>query len=444
MMTKNKIKFRGESFIDSTQHGDYIFQKIDGILTIQIIIKSKSGLSPRIKELNKKYVVKKCSVIKDLENCFELLIPFESNEQIHTICNAYYQSGLVEFCVPQKKYPLERVNQSVEDPKYIDQWIFNNTGQYSGRAGEDIKLEQTVKYISEKGIQLNNEVKIAILDDGVAPNHEDLSQLSFVNNFDLIDNDSRPTPAGVRTHGTNIAGIISALVGNGIGIRGINSAVKLINGRIGIENFNEVLAAQGIRRAVDSGARIINLSWAVPERRPIIIPEIEYAISRNVLVVAAAGNYLNADDAKRVHFPANMDQVLAVGACDQLGRWVNLRNCAVEDGRNKFGSRYGREVDIVAPGISILTTKYKTRNNTGADSYNLFDGTSAATAIVSGVASLLLCINPNLTADQLKSIILSTADDIRSNHNTGDEITFEHMGHGRINAFAAVKKVVEG
>ncbi len=443
-MTKNNIKFRGETFIDNAKHGEYIFRKIDGISTIQIIIKSKSGLSPRILEINESFDVKKCSNIKDLENSFELLIPFESNEQIHNICNAYYQSGLVEYCVPQKKYPVECVNQSVQDPKYNDQWIFNNTGQYAGRSGEDIKLEQAVKYISDNGIQLNNEVKIAILDDGVAPSHEDLSQLSFVNNFDLIDNDPRPTPAGVRTHGTYIAGIISALVGNGIGIKGINSAVKLINGRIGIENFNEVLAAQGIRRAVNSGARIINLSWAVPERRPIIIPEIEYAISRNVLVVAAAGNYLNADDDKRVHFPANMDQVLAVGACDQLGRWVNLRNCAVEQGRNKFGSRYGREVDIVAPGISILTTKYNPRNTTGSDSYNLFNGTSAATAIVSGVASLLLCINPNLTADQLKTIILSTADDIRSNHNTGDEITFEHMGHGRINAFEAVKKVVEG
>jgi subtilisin family serine protease len=442
-MTKNKIRFRNESFIDDANKGSYLFATSKGTKVIKVLIFSKSGLSKRIKELNKKSGVLKCTQIKDLDNSYELLVPYESREQIASICDEYHKSGLVEYCVPAKEYPMIQINQGTNDPMFIDQWIFDNTGQYSGRISEDIKLDKALTFIDDNNIVLNQEIKVAILDDGVAPNHVDLPYHLFVDNFNLIENKARPIPSGRNTHGTFVAGIISAISNNGVGIRGINKEVKIVNGRIDSQRFNETIAARGIKKAVDLGAKIINLSWGVQERRPMIIKEIEYALAHNVLVVAAAGNYTSSGEEKNVLFPANMDQVLAVGACDQFGRWVNLTNCAVEPGRKKFGSRYGREVDIVAPGISIQTTRYKLGNTAGPGSYDLFDGTSAATAIVTGVASLLLCIKPSLTGEELRTILLSTADDIRGNHSLNDDITFDHMGHGRINALAAVKKVVE-
>jgi subtilisin family serine protease len=434
-----KINFQNNKYVDNPKIGEYITKDINNQKYIKLLVKSKSGLSNRFKELINKFRATEPVKIDGLNETYEIWIPFSDVKNVHKICKDIHQSGVVEYCVPQKSYELLSIIQETTDTLYDKQWIFKNTGQYNGISGQDIKLEEAYQYLKRKNINFDKSIMVAVLDDGVALKHEDLPQ--FNEKFDFVDNDDKPLPGDDNTHGTNVVGIICAIIDNGKGICGINNNLKIIIGRIGSDKFDEGRVAKGIIKAVDMGARIINFSWGVQEVRPIIVDAINYAVSKDVLIVASSGNYFKSNETKQVLFPANMEQVLAVGACDQKGRWVNLANCAVEDGVKKFGSRYGREVDIVAPGVSIVTTKYKILRSSGEEVYSLFDGTSAAAPIVTGIASLLLSINPQLTSTQLRTILLSTADDLRPNHNEGDEITFDHMGHGRINALEAVKKV---
>jgi thermitase len=126
-----------------------------------------------------------------------------------------------------------------------------------------------------------------------------------------------------------------------------------------------------------------------------------------------------------------MDEVITVAACNHLSEWVNLANSPANQ---KFGSCFGREVDIAAPGLHITTT-------TNDDSYsNTFCGTSAATAIVSAVAAIVLAINPALTNIQVRDILLSTASNV-----IGESTVpyLERVGHGKINAKAAIQKAID-
>jgi cell wall-associated protease len=328
------------------------------------------------------------------------------------------------------------------DNLYNQQWFFKNTGQFNGIPGEDIKLEAAMEYLALNNINISNNINIAILDDGIDPSHEDIDNTRIIAKFDLLDSDNNPTPSGALTHGTYIAGVIAAIINNSIGIAGINPSTNLIIGRISGNHLDSSTAALGIQKAVEFGARIINLSWGIEFPNPQISEAIEEAYSNNVLIIAASGNYFQSNNTK-VLFPGTMDKVLTVGACDQKGKWINLRSVP-PNGNQKFGSRYGRHVDLVAPGMQIPTTNYNIPALPFIPTYNYFNGTSAATAIVSGIASLILSIKPSLSNEELKSILLSSTDDISINHSPAEAIGYDHIGHGRINALKAIKMVAQG
>jgi type VII secretion-associated serine protease mycosin len=251
---------------------------------------------------------------------------------------------------------------------------------------------------------------VAVLDTGVASDHPDLAG-KVIAGYDFVNNDDNPYDD--NGHGTFTAGIAAARGNDGTGVAGVSwgaqiMPVKILNseGAGSVEDFT-----QGIRYAADHGARVINVSAGMPVASRAMADAVDYAYSKGCFLVAAAGNTPDGQP----NYPAAFDQVEAVGAS---GR---------NDTTTGFSS-FGQYLDVVAPGAGIVSTSW----SDGDLTYDSASGTSASAPFVSGLASLILSVRPDLTNTQIKQIIESTADD------EGPSGWDEHFGNGRINAYRAV------
>ena len=256
---------------------------------------------------------------------------------------------------------------------------------------------------------------VAVVDSGVSLTHPEFAG-RLVAGYDFVGGDTDPSDA--YGHGTHIAGIIAAAINNGQGIVGIAPNVKIMPVRV-LNNFgqgNWGNWASGIVYAVDNGAKVINLSLGSTVFSQIGYDAIRYAYDHGIVVVAAAGNNGNAGP----FYPASWDETIAVGATDQNDNVWSLSN-------------HGAYVDLSAPGWSIWSTNWSAAAPNG---YKSRTGTSAAGAHVSGLAALLLSVNPALTPDQLRSTMQQTA------HDLGAVGWDEYYGSGRIDAGAAVTSLL--
>lgn len=264
----------------------------------------------------------------------------------------------------------------------------------------------------------SQEIIIAIIDSGIKLDHPEFAG-RLTPGYDFVNDNNEPDDD--HGHGTHVAGIAGAALGNGIGLAGVCPNCRLMP--IKVLNENNVGAwsnvAQGILYAVDNGAHIINLSLGATTHLSTLEQAIQYALDHGVIVMAAAGN-LSSD---APFYPAALDGVIGVGATNSSdGRWL----------RSNFGSF----VDITAPGSLIFST-YHDLNNT-YQGYTFMSGTSMATPFVSGVAGLLLSANPELTAEQVTEAIFAGAEDF------GTPGWDPEYGHGRIRALETLKLAVDG
>lgn len=240
-------------------------------------------------------------------------------------------------------------------------------------------------------------VTVAVLDTGVAYEDRgpwrrapDLGGARFVAGRDFVDGDANPDDlpprSGRRSHGTQIATIIAATAGNGIGGAGVAPDAAIMPIRVLDPDLagSARTIARGLRYAADHGADVANLSIAGRSASKVLEAAIEYASAKGVTIVAAAGN----DGRGAVSWPAAYPAVIAVGAVDR-GR------------RRAYYSNYGRRLDLVAPGGAGVNADTGSGPSDGVPSQTLKGGraefcfcfmasTSAAAAQVSGVAALLV------------------------------------------------------
>ena len=254
---------------------------------------------------------------------------------------------------------------------------------------------------------------VAVLDTGVDESHPDLAG-KLVAGYDFLNDD--PDPEDDSGHGTHNAGVIAAKSNNGEGIVGVAWGVRIMP--IKVLNSNGVgpdsVIARGLIYAADHGARVINMSFGNPMASQLLAQAVRYAYDKGAVLVAAAGNTANQDNA--AIYPAAYDQVLAVAATDE------------EDEVPDF-SQHHPYIGISAPGVGIVSTFWRGANY---GDYVSASGTSAAAPHVSGVAALVRSINPSLTNTQVKRILQETADDL------GVPGRDEYYGTGRVNAYRAV------
>jgi len=240
-------------------------------------------------------------------------------------------------------------------------------------------------------------------------------------------------------HGTHVAGIIGAVRGNGVGIDGIAPAVKFMMIRTvpdGDERDKDV--ANAIRFATDHGAQIISMSFGKPYSpyKAAVDDAVKYADSHGVLMVHAAGND-GADLSKGKNFPT--PNYLSGG---RPANWIEVGASSWKGGDELAASfsNYGKnEVDVFAPGVDILST-------VPGNEYERDSGTSMAAPVVSGLAALILDYYPNLTAGDVKRIIMSsvsrhTDQMVKKPGADGEKVPFGSLSvtGGIVNAYTAIK-----
>jgi len=244
------------------------------------------------------------------------------------------------------------------------------------------------------------------------------------------------------THGTHVAGIIGANRNNNIGIKGIADHVKIMVVRAvpnGDERDKDI--ANAITYAVDNGAKIINMSFGKgfsPEK-VAVDKAVKYAEQKGVLLVHAAGNDGNDSDIER-NFPTRF---YLNGK--EAKNWVEVGASAWgtdEDFVADF-SNYGKKsVSFFAPGVQIYST-------TPSNTYKNESGTSMASPSTAGVAAILMSYFPELTATQVKDVLIGSArkfDHLKVKEPGGKrEVEFSELSlsGGLINAYEAVKMAQE-
>ncbi|MEN3943454.1 S8 family serine peptidase [Prosthecobacter sp. SYSU 5D2] len=200
--------------------------------------------------------------------------------------------------------------------------------------------------------------KVAVLDTGVTDHP--IFEKTRVTHIDLV-NDGE-TPNG---HGTAMASLIA---GQDAADGGVAPASQILDIRVADTNgeSNTALVAEGIMRAVDEGARVINISLGTTGDSSVLRLAVEYAQERGVVVVAAAGNEQQANLA----YPAGYEGVISVAAVDAAGNQA-------------FFSNSGETLTLSAPGVGIVSAYSDNRMVVSS-------GTSQATALTSGVVSAML------------------------------------------------------
>ncbi|WP_051965998.1 type VII secretion-associated serine protease mycosin [Kitasatospora mediocidica] len=242
-------------------------------------------------------------------------------------------------------------------------------------------------------------VTVAVIDSGVDAVHQDLTG-QVVNGGDFTGGTSNGLVDDLG-HGTGMAGLIAGHGhgdGDGSGVMGLAPKAKILPIRVPLDDNGDFAAGQelnfagALRYAVDHGAKVVNMSFYVGGLRlnADARAAVDYAISRDVVLVAATGNLGNVSGAP-VSYPAAFPGVVAVGAIDQKG--------ALWDRSNQ-----GPEISLVAPGVGI----YSPGNRSSAD-YRYTSGTSDATAYVSAIAALVRSKYPALSAGQVINRMITSA-----------------------------------
>ncbi|MFG3582389.1 type VII secretion-associated serine protease mycosin [Micromonospora chersina] len=239
-------------------------------------------------------------------------------------------------------------------------------------------------------------VVVAVVDSGVDRSHPQLAG-RVLDGVDLLD----PGGDGTRDcagHGTGVASIIAAAPRPGVAFRGLAPDARILPVRVseqqvvdGRESGRTVGAAdfaRSIRWAVDHDADVVNLSVVLYADDPAVRAAIAYAVRRDVVVVAAAGNLHDSGDPRP--YPAAYDGVLGVGA---IGA----------DGTRAAFSQTGPYVDLVAPGGDVLMAAPR-------QGHHRAEGTSYAAPFVAGTAALLRQYRPELDAAEVARRIVASAD----------------------------------
>lgn len=206
------------------------------------------------------------------------------------------------------------------------------------------------------------------------------------------------------SHGTHVSGIIAAERDNGLGINGIADNVLIMSIRAipsGDERDKDV--ANAIRYAVDNGAKIINMSFGKPysTNKDIVDNAVKYAMSKDVLIIHAAGNdALDLDNPENMFFPNNCYG----DSSGNANAWITVGASGWKDDSTLVAqfSNYGKNmVDVFAPGVHIYST-------VPGSKYEYFDGTSMAAPVVTGLAALVRGCYPKLSAMQVKEVIMKS------------------------------------
>lgn len=445
--SKNEFLFIGETQVVS----DYLKEnKVK--FQIETLSSAKGSMTPQVVKFESKLPVEK--IIGDL-------------------------STQVTLIQPNYEYNLVSTEDTYEWPKdrfFFRQWAVNNIGQsppygLPGRKNADINITQAWKEFG-KG-DPSNPVVVAVIDTGVNYNHPDFKRkgeeaniwtnTKELNGIPGVDDDGNgytddihgydfssdtadgprkelhygqlgdPDPDDTSGHGTHCAGVIGAKGDNQIGIVGVMQHVKIMPLKIfGSGGASTSSSYRAILYAAEKEVDIISASWGGGAKDDILRLAIAEAGKKGVLFVAASGNDSTNNDVRR-QYPSSYKElydgspitnIISVGASDN------------QDNPASF-SNYGNEsVDVFAPGTLILSL-YKKDPKTANDNgrYATMSGTSMAAPYVSGIAALMISVNPKFrkNPELIIKTLINTSDKKQS-------LLGKSVSNGRVNVYRALSE----
>lgn len=417
-------------FFISTSTGTYASNETN-INKERILVKFKDDKKSDnlIYSINSKHEKSNIKIKKKYSQSNIELWELDSRKDADDIINELQSDPSVEFIQVDYKLGTYKNIESipVTDPYFIYQWGLSNTGQLIGVNGvPGIDINAIKSWTITKGSQ---STLVGVLDSGIDINHPEIKDNVFVNNretpnngidddgngyiddangWDFLNNDSTVYDSYMQDiHGTHVAGIIAAS-NDEQGICGVAPNVKILPLKFmdSVEGGYTSDAIEAIEYAQTMGVTIINCSWSGTEMNPALKHVMKHS---NILFVCSAGNS-GVDLKDNPVYPAcfNLDNILTVGAIDNQGNIASFSN-------------YGKDVDVVAPGVNILSIIPE-------NGYLFGGGTSAAAPHVTGIAALAQSISPNIRSSKL-------ADIIRNNVIKDKDRYSNIKSKGRVDAF---------
>ena len=341
---------------------------------------------------------------KGLRRAFHVLsVP---KGRVFELMNALKGDARVRYAHPD--WIVHALDIPPNDPFYPTQWNLENANPAAG----SIHVEGAWA-VNPGG---DPSVVVAVIDTGIAYENfqtfcqaPDLAGAHFVAGWDFVNNDAHPNDD--ESHGTHVAGTIAQTTNNALGVAGIAYNVSLMPVKVlnaqGSGTITQI--ADGIRWAADHGAHVINMSFgtsALPAQLIALQDAVQYAASRGVVLVAAAGNSAGATPM----YPAAYPEVISVGAtlynktlATYSNKGANL--CApggTNNGEDNSGDGY--------PDMILQNTFDPNTHATCTFGYWFFAGTSMASPHVAALVALVKSEQPSLTSAEIRQLLYDTAD----------------------------------
>jgi subtilisin family serine protease len=323
--------------------------------------------------------------------------------------------------------------EAPDDPLYSEQWHLENPG--TGPWSEDADVHAEEAWAITRG---DPGVLIVIIDTGGDVAHEDLVDRVIPQNGDDWDFSGTGTlPTDLDGHGTACAGVAVATQGNGLGVSGVCPECSYLPLKVALVPGENAARADAINyaasRRADFAHVVVSCSWRMSAGDfTAVRAAIEAAWEDGVLLLAASGNGNDGE----VTYPARYPEVIAVGASSPCDERKSLTSC---DGENWWGSSFGPEQEVVAPGVRIATTDVSGSGGYLSGNYHpVFNGTSAACPAAAGVVGLICAAVPELDNVGIREVLRASADD-QVGPPAEDTPGFDvYMGYGRVNAARAL------
>lgn len=456
VITVNSDRYEEDESLLSAQERAFLGYDLDKVYDRSIIIKVKANSDEQIDEfmssLSDFDVVEKVRK-EGLEEGQKYLIVKANGNYPETLKKIRKLPG-VFYAEPD--YKVDIVGSYTERPSDAIFHPFDlSKGKLDGDPVGDLKeyalaITEALRAYEELGYGKHT-VWAGIIDTGTNANHEDLKDKSgkcvveilktaFSGGNTIVDVSNGNTDYEKEGgHGTHCSGSICASGDNGRGIAGVAwKNVKLASYKgmkDGTGNTHSIYGSlrdltDSVRKKVSQGQQAtipVNMSLGGVVANHYGLENLNYALSKGVLVVAANGN----DGQLLPSYPAAYPGILAVGASG-------------DDDKKAGFSTSGSWLNVVAPGLNIISL-----GHTSTTGYVYMSGTSMATPFVTGMIAYLLSFEPTLTPNQIVAILEKTADKIDP-HNQNPAAKYDEngfskwYGHGRVNVYKAAKMIVDG
>jgi thermitase len=333
------------------------------------------------------------------------------------LIEALSRNPAVEYAEPD-----QMVRAATDDQYFPRQYALQNEGQSFNNTKDSFTVAQgtadaDVDAVEAWTVTTGSGIGVAVLDSGVATDNPDITPKVVARaNFTTARNNEDN-----YGHGTHVAGIVAATADNSIGVAGVCPGCTILAGKVlsdtGMGSSSGL--ANGINWAVNSGAKVINMSLVVGASLTLEAA-VNNAWSKGVVLVAAAGNGGN----QTMTYPAAYPNVIAVGATDN------------NDAKASFSTYGDTWVDVAAPGVNVYSTfpnhKFVIARQSGRSyGYDVGSGTSMAAPVVAGVAALAWRSHVGATNESVRANVELTAE-----MKQGQE---SYWAHGRVNANDAVR-----